>query len=183
MKTKLFPIFAILGIVTMLTFSSCSKDNSSANSPSQNVDPTKKGVLTCKINGTMWQSLLGNNSFAQFNDTNRLIIGGLKVVGSDSTAVVISLLLTPNKIGTYSGILNSAAPIPSYCLYYPNLKESTVMQIVINYKVTYIVNITKLDTVNGFISGTFSSTATAPAGSGNPNYTITEGVFTDVRIM
>lgn len=180
MKTKLFPIFAILGIVTMLTFSSCSKDNSSTNSPTQNVDLTKKGVLTCKINGTMWQS--NNITMGLFQDTNWLTIVGLRVIGKDTTAIGLSFKLTPSKIGQYSGVFNPTTGL-TYGLYYPAMDDKTQLNMFFSYKSSYSMQITKLDMVNKLISGTFSMTLTAPSGGGASNYTITDGVFTDVRIM
>lgn len=167
-----------LGVIATFFFSSCTKEKTSSNNSTINTNA--KGVLTCKLNGNLWQSK--TTSLAEMQDSSTLLIGGLNVVGADSQVIILSLELTPQKTGTYTGLFN---PINSstYGLYYPNTKVSNQMNIWFSYTTNYSINLTKFDLMNKLVSGTFSFTSTSPSGSGLPSYVVTEGVFTDVAMQ
>lgn len=166
----------LIGVLFTFAIASCDKESTSTTTT---VDPNKKGVLTCKINGTLWQSE-DNGSMAVMMDSNVLAVFGIKKNGSDSTFVVISLNLLPSKTGKYEGTANVLGG--NYVLHYPSKSQNSQVEIAFNYVTTYTVNLTKYDMLNRRVSGTFSNIQKAPAGSGKPDYILTEGTFTDVLI-
>lgn len=167
------------GIAAMLLFASCKKDT-----PTNNSTPVATGTpgeISFKVNDSTWKSKGLGRAVAFFQDSNNLMIVGSNIVGSDTSGIVLSLVLTPSELGVYQGTFNLSSS--TYGLYYPNTKQSTQMSLILGYAITYKISLTKLDRVNKLVSGTFTITETAPTGSGYPNYNITDGVFTDMPLV
>ena len=154
----------------VFTLSSCDKENKTEASST---------MTQCKVNGVLWQSdLISTRAF--LIDQSSLYLQGIKSEGSDSSFVIITANLTPNKIGIYEG--NAKVVTGNYALFFPSININTQKDIMFNYTSTYKLEITKLDMTNHKISGTFSSIQNAPAGQSLPNYVVTEGKFTDIYL-
>ena len=169
-----------------LFVASCTKE------PVKTTTPTgTTGILTCKVNGTAWQSEAASKMYIVDGDTSygtgaeivngELSIQGVKITGSDTSRVVMQLVLTPAKTGTYSGTFSLQAA--DGALYLPKSDMSTLLAIFMGYTSTYSVTLTKVDQANKLVSGVYTITMLAPAGQGMPDYKITEGKFDDIRLM
>lgn len=166
----------LIGLMIVFSISSCSKETTNTT-PS--IDVNKTGVLTCKINGTLWQSEV-STSIAFMEDSNKLAVMGFKKNGNDTNYVVLSMKLLPTKTGKYEGTANIV--FGNYVMHLPNKSEEAQLDMMLNYVTTYTINLTKYDPINRRVSGTFSNIQKAPAGTGKPDYIITEGKFTDVQM-
>lgn len=155
----------------LLMFNGCAKENT----PTTN----KFGNIQCKVNGTDWVSMPGGG-YGYMDDPSHLEIFGLQIKGTDTSCVGIALSLTPNKLGLYEG--ETKIFDGGYVLYYPNTDQTQQINILVRYKTTYKVELTKLDLENHKVSGTFSNVQIAPSGQGLPDYIITEGRFTDLYL-
>ncbi len=184
---KLFKHFLLMSAVAgSMMFASCSKETPANNT---NTGGTV-GRIVCKVNGTSWTSDAPDKFYYPAGDTipgtiatlvnGELMIQGNRIVGTDSSAVVMNLVLTPAKTGKYEGTFSASAA--DGALYLPNRDIMSLLTIVMGYTNTYSVTLTKVDTSNKLVSGVFTITMKAPAGQGLPDYTITEGSFTDVKI-
>jgi len=161
------PVIAL----ALLIFNGCAKENN---------QPTNKyGNIQCKVNGTTWASMPGAG-YGMMDDPSHIEIFGLQIKGSDTSFIGIALSLTPNKLGLYEG--ETKIFDGGYVLYYPSTDEIQQMNILVKYKTTYKVELTKLDLENHKVSGTFSNVQIAPSGQGLPDYIITEGSFTDLYL-
>jgi len=110
-----------------------------------------------------------------------LSIQGVKITGNDTSRIAMQLVLTPSKTGTYAGTFSLQAA--DGALYFPKSDMNTLLSIVMGYNCTYSVTLTKVDEANKLVSGVYTITMLAPAGQGLPDYKITEGTFTDVKLM
>jgi hypothetical protein len=177
-------ILLMTAVAGTLFISSCTKDPVATTNTA-----SSKGVLTCKINGTAWQSEAPSKMFISNNDTSygtaaslikgELTIQGMKITGADTSNIGIVLVLTPAKTGTYAGTFSISAA--DGALYFPKSDITTLMTIAATYTSTYSVTLTKVDEVNKLVSGVYTITMLAPAGQGMPDYKITEGKFEDIR--
>lgn len=167
-----------------LFVASCTKDPVTTTTTT-----STKGVLTCKVNGTAWQSEPASKMYIVAGDTSygtgadivngELTIMGTKIIGADTTRLYMKLVLTPNKTGTYSGVFNIQAA--DGALYFPKSDNTTLLGIVMGYTCTYSVTLTKVDQANNLLSGLYTITMLAPAGQGLPDYKITDGTFDDIK--
>lgn len=155
---------------------SCTKDETTSNE----LDSTS-GIFTCQINGSPWKSYK-DFSIAMYQNNSRFDIIGKHHNATDSSGIVLSLILTPEVVGVYNNS-NSDSTNPHRVYYYPDLKPQTQLEILTKYTTTYSVNFTKFDKQNAKVSGTFTITQTAPAVSSKPSFVITNGVFKDVRLI
>ncbi len=153
---------------------SCTKENTS----NSNVDEST-GTITCNVNGTHWQSLK-DLSISYYQNLNRFDIIGRNENNTDSSGVILSLILTQAKNGIYDSESTDTLN-PSLAFYYPDKK--TKEDILKNYKTTFQVNLVKFDAPNHCVSGTFTITQKAPSGSGKPDFVITNGVFNKVMLV
>lgn len=168
-----------------LMLGSCAKDPVS-NTPSN----SNTGRIVCKVNGSAWTSDAADKYYYLKGDTlvgtnatlnnGELSIIGTRVLSGDTSTVAIQLVLTPAKTGKYEGTFSSSAA--DGALYLPSRNMVDLLKIVLTYTNTYSVTLTKVDVTNKLVSGVFTITMKAPAGSGDPDYTVTEGSFTDVKL-
>jgi len=180
-------ILLMTAVAGTLFVASCTKDPVNTN----NTSNASTGVLTCKVNGTAWQSEPASKTYITPSDTSygtnaaivngELSIQGVKILGSDTSRVAMQLVLTPAKTGTYSGTFSLQAA--DGALYFPKSDMNTLLAIVMGYTNTYSVTLTKVDESKKLVSGVFTITMKAPAGQGLPDYTITEGKFDDIKLM
>ena len=179
-------ILLMTAVAGTLFVASCTKD------PVATTNTTStKGVLTCKVNGTAWQSESASKMYISPSDTSygtaaaivngELSVQGLKITGNDTSRVVMQLVLTPAKTGTYSGTFSLQAA--DGALYFPKSDNNTLLSIVMGYTCTYSVTLTKVDEANHLLSGVYTITMLAPSGQGLPDYKITEGAFNDLKLM
>lgn len=179
-------ILLMTAVAGTLFLASCTKDPVTTNNTTSTT-----GVLKCKVNGTAWQSEPASKLYITPTDTSygtsaaivngELSVMGIKISGTDTSRVVMQLVLTPAKTGTYSGTFNLQAA--DGALYFPKSDNNTLLAIVMGYTCTYSVTLTKVDQVNNLLSGVYTITMLAPAGQGMPDYKITEGTFTDLKLL
>lgn len=179
-------ILLMTAVAGTLFVASCTKDPVTTNNTTSTT-----GVLNCKVNGTAWQSEAASKMYISNGDTiygtvatianGELNVQGAKIIGNDTSRVVMQLVLTPAKTGTYSGTFSPQAA--DGALYFPKSDNNTLFAIVMGYTCTYSVTLTKVDQANNLLSGGYTITMLAPAGQGLPDYKITEGTFTDLKLM
>lgn len=148
-------LFIYLIVTLTVIAGSCKKD-------SDNGTPAATTKMSCKIDGTTWSSI---TRYTQFYD-NKFIITG---TSSDGKVIIITIFGSTQ--GTYNlqiGELESGAT------YSPSVLSS-----VIYASVSGSVVLTKVDTVNKKISGTFQFTATK-TNELTSQISITNGEFTDL---
>ena len=179
-------ILLMTAVAGTLFVASCTKE------PVKTTTPTSaSGVLNCKVNGTAWQSEAASKMYIVDGDTSygtgaeivngELSIQGLKITGTDTSTIVMQLVLTPAKTGTYAGVFSLQAA--DGAAYFPKSDNNTLLGIIFGYSITYSVTLTKVDQTNKLLSGVYTITMLAPAGQGLPDYKITEGTFNDVKLM
>ena len=179
-------ILLMTAVAGTLFVASCTKE------PVKTTTPTSaSGVLNCKVNGTAWQSEAASKMYIVDGDTSygtgaeivngELSVQGIKIIGTDTSRVVMKLVLTPAKTGTYSGTFSLQAA--DGAVYLPKSDMSTLLAIFMGYTTTYSVTLTKVDQTNKLLSGVYTINMLAPAGQGLPDYKITEGTFNDVKLM
>ena len=175
--------YSSLALLSFTLFMSSCKKTEDPVTPST---PTAKtGIVTCKINGTAWESdARSQNTF--FIDTivpsisatldgDTLSLMAFRTRAGDSSAFLMNVLLTPTRIGTY------AMSSSDYNIYYlPSTNTLALFTTLFTYNATSIIAITKFDKANHKISGTFNTTMT-PSASGT-TYTVTDGAFTDLYL-
>lgn len=181
---KNFIQYSSVAVLSVMLFLSSCKKKTDEVTPTPT--PTAKtGIVTCKINGVAWESdARTQNTF--FIDTivpsvnaavdgDTLTMMAFKTKPGDSTMVMMNVLLTPSRLGTYT--MSSS----DYNIYYlPSTNIMSLFTILFSYSASSSMTITKFDAANHKISGTFSTTMT-PTSSGT-TYTVTEGSFTDVYL-
>jgi hypothetical protein len=175
--------YSSLALLTITLFMSSCKKTEDTVTPST---PTAKtGIVTCKINGTAWESdartqktffidtIVPSVRVTVEGDTMSLL--AFRTRTGDSTAFLMNVLLTPARIGTYT--MTST----DYNIYHlPSTNMLALFTTLFTYTASSSMTITKFDAVNKKISGTFNTTMT-PSSSGT-TYTVTEGKFTDLII-
>jgi len=179
-------ILLMTAVAGTLFVASCTKEPVTTTTPPTT---TSTGVLKCNVNGTAWQSEAASKIYFINGDTTygtlailkngQLTIRGTKIIGSDTTTLVMILVLTPNKTGKYSGTFDITAADNAF--YSPKSDKITNFTIAATYKSTYSVTLTKVDEVNKLVSGVYTITMLAPAGQGLPDYKVTDGTFDDIK--
>ncbi len=175
--------YSSLALLTFTLFMSSCKKTEDTVTPST---PTAKtGVVTCKINGTAWESDARSQS-TFFIDTivpsveasidgDTLTLMAFRTRTGDSSAFLMNVLLTPTRTGTYTMTASD------YNIYYlPSTNVMALFTTLFSYTASSTMTITKFDKANHKISGTFNTTMT-PSSSGT-TYTVTDGAFTDVYL-
>ena len=179
-------ILIMTAVAGSLFFSSCADDK-----PTTTTTTPTTGRIVCKVNGSSWTSDAENKFYYLGGDTlagtvaslsnGELEIEGNRVVGADTSAIAIRLVLSPAKTGKYEGIFDISAA--DGALYLPNRNITTLLSILMGgYINTYSVTLTKVDAANRKVSGVFTINMKAPAGAGQPDYIITDGSFTDLTL-
>ena len=179
-------ILLMTAVAGSLFFSSCADDK-----PTTTTTTPTTGRIVCKLNGAAWSSDAENKYYYLAGDTlvgtiasltnGELMVQGNRVVGADTSAIAMNLVLTPAKTGKYAGTFDINAA--DGALYLPNRNITTLLSILMGgYTNTYSVTLTKVDEVNKKVSGVFTITMKAPTGAGQPDYLITDGSFTDVTL-
>ena len=185
-------IMALCSMALLLTVASCKKDNTTTDTS------CGSGLLCASIDGASFTAnpynsstgIFGNNtyngSYAQLVASSTSTGGYfLKVYGNNgganSTAdrqIDFTITQLPTAGGTYTTQAGSAS-----FEYYAG-SGSSQEQYITDASHTGTVTITSLDTINNYVSGTFSYTATeAPGNNYTPTqHTITSGNFTKVMI-
>lgn len=182
-------ILLMTAVAGSLFVSSCKPD---AKTTTTTTPTSKTGTLKCKVNGVAWESLPnGNTMYFVGTDTvygtnaviknGEISINSLSIVNKDTSAIGFHFVLTPNKTGTYSGTYVVGSN--DYAFYFPSADNLTAMTVALTYTNTYSVTLTKVDEVNNLVSGVFTITELPPSGSTDPFYKITEGTFTDVKVL
>jgi hypothetical protein len=175
--------YSSLALLSFTLFmSSCKKTE---DTPSTPTPAAKTGIVTCKINGTAWESdVRTQNTF--FIDTivpsvratlegDTLSLLAFRTRTGDSSALLMNVLLSPSGIGTYT--MSSS----DYNIYYlPSTNLQALFTTLFTYTASSSMTITKFDKANRKISGTFNTTMT-PSASG-ATYTVTDGAFTDLYL-
>lgn len=175
--------YSSLALLTFTLFlSSCKKTEDTVTPTTPAV---KTGIVTCKINGTAWESdARTQNTF--FIDTivpsvrasvegDTLSFLAFRTRTGDSSALLMNVLLTPARVGTYTMTTSD------YNIYYvPSTNLMALFTTLFSYTATSSMTITKFDKANHKISGTFNTTMT-PSASGT-TYTVTDGAFNDVYL-
>ena len=167
------------GIALAFSAAACKKDKTSTTN---NSGGTATGIITCKVNGKDWKSGTKNDSIDVSGDTyygieaymdaDTMNIFGVNL--TDQSAVILNLVLTSGRTGTYSGTTD----MDFGAIYTPGLDLGSLLGVLLNSTITYSVNISKFDNVTRKVSGTFTITVT-PTGSGT-TYNVTSGAFTDI---
>lgn len=170
-------IFFLLLTILLFIFS-CEKPEKEVQS-----DNDTKNIITCNVNGSAWQSdpasknvyfMLGTRKSSEFVYKNgSLFITGIRSNPSDTTAVMLSAELTALKTGTY--ILNGYQidKWGAFLMY-----NDQGFFFINNYSLYAELNITKFDSNDKKISGTFNIKMTAKSSS-NSDITVTDGKFED----
>jgi hypothetical protein len=175
--------YSSLALLTFTLFLSSCKKTEDTVTPT--TPAAKTGIVTCKINGTAWESdARTQNTF--FIDTivpsvrasvegDTLSFLAFRTRTGDSSGLLMNVLLTPARVGTYTMTTSD------YNIYYaPSTSLMALFTTLFSYTATSSMTITKFDKANHKISGTFNTTMT-PSASGT-TYTVTEGAFTDVYL-
>lgn len=166
---------SLLAVATLLLFAGACKKKTT-----EDTKPT--GVITCKINGQAWQSgpasstikfdgVTRNYTSAQFTG-DTLLLSGIRNE-KDTSGIYFYVKVKSGKVGMVSG--TATAFFPGIYLKYYDI--NSLVQTLTDYVVTYELNITKYDTGNKTISGTFIINMTGAKGT----ISVTEGQFTDVK--
>ncbi|MHA6246761.1 hypothetical protein ACXYMU_02405 [Pontibacter sp. CAU 1760] len=183
-KRKQSNFIHALAFVGLLLLWSCGGDDN---------EPTPAGKeesrITAVVNGTDWASTKGSfklgtrtitdgaSAFAGAGDT--LTIVGVQVQGADTTAILLKVKLSADKVGTYK--IRSAGSSDGARAYYLNgLSAGAINTAVQNYG-SGITNgnlrISEYDVANSSVSGDFSFSMAA---SGQTTYTVVAGAIQNV---
>jgi len=169
--------------LTALIFTGCKKKEDPA--PSNNNNTTPSGVLVCKVNGKAWQSDAASKMTTFVGDPTKstevvleadtMNIIGIQIKNNDTSAILMSVVLKAGRIGTYtsSSVVNG--------FYVAGTEINDLLTSALGYTSSTSFEITKFDAATKKFSGKFSITMTGSSAS-FPNYTVTEGTFTDVVI-
>jgi hypothetical protein len=180
MKKLNLVAIAALSVGAMF-FQSCEKEPAATPKP-------VTGIVTMDINGKGWTSNKSGEMLVVDEDTLYGCdavwdFGNLSLTATnfkDSSVFAVNLVLTPAETGTYTGKVDFTAD--DLVLYAPKTDVMTLLNLLMNYDITYSVTLTKVDKENGLCSGIFTVTQTDKAASGMGNFSITNGKFTDVKM-
>jgi hypothetical protein len=171
--TKVFLIAAM----ALTTFASC-KDKKDDGPTTTN--PAAPGVTTCQVNGQTWTS----DQAGKYSATDSLpgceaLLNGdtmtfISTRFSDNSAILAQLVLTPARVGTYSGSTSADAGM----FYLSKFDETTLFQSFLLYTTSYSFTISDWNASAKKFSGTFNITMTS--NTGGSNITVTNGKCTNV---
>lgn len=171
--TKLF----LIGAMALTTFSSCKKEKE--DSPTTTT-PAAPGVTTCQVNGQTWTS----DQAGKYSATDSLpgceaLLDGdtmtfISSRFSDNSAILAQLVLTPARVGTYSGTTTADGGM----FYLSTFDETTLFQNFLLYTTSYSFTISEWNASTKKFSGTFNITMTS--NTGGSNILVTNGKCTNV---
>jgi hypothetical protein len=177
-----FFVFA-LSVCAGLVMSGCSDDDV----PDPGIGNTKSGI-TAVVNGADWASSQGNfklgtktvtngaSAFVGAGDT--LTIIGVQVQGTDTTAIVLSVKLNSDKVGSYK--LRSGATGDGKAYFLTDFSEAALQETKEKYDIGITngeLRISEYDAANYSISGDFGFSMAA---TGETTYTIIAGKIENV---
>ncbi len=157
--------FILLLTLATFVFAGCKKKEDPAP------NPPKTGTLICKVNGKTWES----SEVEATLDADTLVIAGTNESSNDTTFMVISATLNPNRVGTYSGDAVDG-------LYVGGASFFDFAIAIGGYTASSTLEITKFDPNAKKISGKYSITMT-PKDANDPDtppVSVSEGSFTDI---
>lgn len=173
-----------LAFISLLLLWSCSDDDN---------EPTPGGKeetrITAVVNGTDWASTNGsykvgtrtiaNGASAFIGAGDTLTIVGVQVQGADTTAILLKVKLSADKLGTYK-IRSAGSSDGARAYYLKGLSASAISTTMQNYG-SGITNgnlrISEYDLANSSVSGDFSFSMAA---SGQTTYTVVAGAIQNV---
>jgi len=180
-------ILSCLLFILVFNLHSCNKEEKADFSANNT-------FLTFKLNGEVWNSSRSNEFlfldgeditglFAIHNsDYNTFDLIATKF--SDTSILYISINLTQNLIGTYSGETLIGADYFNGILYKHKSGDFLDKNGDFSYKITYSINITKFDLTNNLVSGTFTASIRDPLSRNTMGeFDLTDGSFTDVKLI
>ena len=172
-------------LAVLLMFSSCKPDDDDANptvTPEVPVTP-KLGKIDCKINGKSFSAAYPFTSGAIANTSPfySIAVGGFDFIDGDSVGVALAMTGTDFSSLANGDVFQGSTALPGmYALgsvsFNSGAKEEDA-----DSEETLIatITVTKIDRDNNVISGTFSYEAKDP--DTESEFTVTEGVFTDIK--
>lgn len=173
-----FKLTALAILTIAFAFSSCKKKDDSP-APSSN----SGAKITCNVNGKNWSSKSASEKINMQDsfvygvnatmEADTLEMVAISVDGADTSWILITGTLNPNKLGTYTQ--DDVAAI-----YFPSFDALTIFNIFMNYTITSSVTITKYDAAKKTISGTFNISMETSSGT---NYTVNSGKFDDIPFV
>ena len=180
---KQLPIAALV-LSFAFTFTACKKDKDDNGG-----SPGPSAPVTCKVNGTAWNSLGQNDKVIVLGDTangvdaileeDTLSISAVSVKGTDSTMIILTAVVDADRIGTYTLSVASG----NLGMYIPGLDVGSFIGTITGYLqyTTGTLTISSYDAGKKTISGSFSFNMDHPD-AGEPDYNITEGSFRDLNL-
>lgn len=181
---KILSYSGILLVTLTLTLGACKKkDDTTPSSSTTSGTTTKTGILSCKVDGKAWESDERSKQIkfadSMYNSIGAAINGdtfslmAFKSVSGDTSAILMNALLSSNRTGTYN------MSTTDYNIYYfSSIDPLAIFAVFFGYTAQSSLTISKFDTSNKKVSGTFNTTMTSS--SGGPTITVTDGTFTDV---
>jgi hypothetical protein len=177
-----FFVFA-LSVSAVLMMAGCSDDDM----PDPGSGHTQSGI-TAVVNGADWASSRGNfklgtqtvtngaSAFVGAGDT--LTIIGVQVQGTDTTAILLSVKLNADKVGSYR--LRSGAAGDGKAYFLTDFSEAALQETKAKYDIGITngeLRISKYDAANYSISGNFGFSMAA---TGETTYTVIAGEIENV---
>jgi hypothetical protein len=175
-------ISAVLLFSVSLLLTHC-KDKDTPN-PSGN---TPTGAVTAIVNNIDWASSSGNYQLNQLTITNgvgaiirndSLMLGAVQLK-SDTSAILVIVKLSPQRLGSYK--ISNGSESQGVAYYFSSLQPATVANAIANYYnngiINGYVNITAYDATVQKLIGTFNFSISAP---GSTTYTVVDGKIDNV---
>ena len=134
---------------------------------------TTSGSMTATVNGKSW-STIGIGSLVQSAHAVRSDTGSVTVIGADIDGSSLWLVLLHPALGTVTLGTTGNEGIFSYTTYNSSAPKAAY------YSTTGSVNVTKFDTTNRLISGTFSFTGYQILDTTFKSVEVKNGTFVDV---
>lgn len=177
---KIISKILFAGALMLVSLNACKKEKEE--------DPVVKPKATfmATVDGKAWQS----NSATDFRvDDGDTIYGAEAFIEgdtfnfnsvrfSDTSAILGQLILTPARVGTYSGTTN----IDNGIMHVSKLDFAGLFDALLNYTTTYTFTITNWDAVNKKFSATYSLTMTNNT-AGKANKVVTNGEVIDMPFV
>lgn len=177
-----YPVFFLPALLSVLVLSGCSDDGVP--------DPvsTEQGGITAVANGADWESSNGNyklgtrtvsngaSAYVGAGDT--LTIIGVQVQGTDTTAIVLSVKLSAEKVGSYPLRNGTAGKGNAYFL--TGISGNALQETKERYNAGVTngnLQITEYDPANYSVSGNFGFSMSA---TGDTTHTVVAGKIENV---
>lgn len=191
----------------LLAFVACKKkeeirpDNINNTQSSGQTQGQSAGLIYCNTNGKNWNSddpskifiFHNQNATVEFDETvqgtaaelfsDTLTLRGVSITGADSSQILMEVVLTKEKIGTYTiGSYPAQSAGTAYAHFYNKIGYNASNTCKMGYNPTGTITITKFTYFNTYVSGTFNITMNPkdPSNPNTPKFDIVKGSFTDV---